>query len=296
MTYQLLILYCRSHHSLLKCVVLIKLLNFLLFFVHKPNMHRLTQRLQHKTIIITGASYGIGESLCYLLAEIDCNLILVARTSDKLCELKKQFAMSKAKVDIYVADLRDQKQIDEFIKYIKILPIDIFINNAGKSICRPIMQSLDRLHDFERTIKLNYLAPVQLCLALIPKLQQSKGHIINVSAVNVLFAPTVNWSAYQASKSAFDQWLRSAMPELQNQQIKVSTVYLPLVKTRMIEPTKAYQNLPALQPKQAAMIIGYLLHTQKRQYKPWWAIIVQLASVLFNGIWFKLNCYYIKRK
>ena len=280
----------------MKSVALIKLLNFLLFYVHKPNIRRLTQRLKHKTIIITGASYGIGESLCYLLADIDCNLILVARTVDKLRELKQRLTMSKAKIDIYAADLRDQEQIDEFIKYIQNLPVDIFINNAGKSICRPVMQSLDRQHDFERTIKLNYLTPVQLCLALIPKLQQSKGHIINVSAVNVLFAPAVNWSAYQASKTAFDQWLRSAMPELQNRQIKVSTAYLPLVKTRMIEPTKAYQNLPALQPKQAAKIISYLLQTQKRQYKPWWAMIVQLAGVLFNGIWFKLNCYYIKRK
>ena len=280
----------------MKSVALIKLLNFLLFYVHKPNIRRLTQRLKHKTIIITGASYGIGESLCYLLADIDCNLILVARTVDKLRELKQRLTMSKAKIDIYAADLRDQEQLDGFIKYIQNLPVDIFINNAGKSICRPVMQSLDRQHDFERTIKLNYLTPVQLCLALIPKLQQSKGHIINVSAVNVLFAPAVNWSAYQASKTAFDQWLRSAMPELHNRQIKVSTAYLPLVKTRMIEPTKAYQNLPALQPKQAATIISYLLQTQKRQYKPWWAMIVQLASVLFNGIWFKLNCYYIKRK
>ncbi|PIT31747.1 hypothetical protein BHC42_00655 [Snodgrassella alvi] len=280
----------------MKSVALIKLLNFLLFYVHKPNIRRLTQRLKHKTIIITGASYGIGESLCYLLADIDCNLILVARTVDKLRELKQRLTMSKAKVDIYAADLRDQEQLDGFIKYIQNLPVDIFINNAGKSICRPVMQSLDRQHDFERTIKLNYLTPVQLCLALIPKLQQSKGHIINVSAVNVLFAPAVNWSAYQASKTAFDQWLRSAMPELHNRQIKVSTAYLPLVKTRMIEPTKAYQNLPALQPKQAATIISYLLQTQKRQYKPWWAMIVQLAGVLFNGIWFKLNCYYIKRK
>lgn len=280
----------------MKSVALIKLLNFLLFYVHKPNIRRLTQRLKHKTIIITGASYGIGESLCYLLADIDCNLILVARTVDKLRELKQRLTMSKAKIDIYAADLRDQEQIDGFIKYIQNLPVDIFINNAGKSICRPVMQSLDRQHDFERTIKLNYLTPVQLCLTLIPKLQQSKGHIINVSAVNVLFAPAVNWSAYQASKTAFDQWLRSAMPELHNRQIKVSTAYLPLVKTRMIEPTKAYQNLPALQPKQAATIISYLLQTQKRQYKPWWAMIVQLAGVLFNGIWFKLNCYYIKRK
>lgn len=145
-------------------------------------------------------------------------------------------------------------------------------------------------------MQLNYLAPVKLCLALIPKLQQTHGQIINVSAINVLLAPTVNWTAYQASKTVFDQWLRCASAELENQHIKISTAYLALVRTRMIERTKIYNHAPALQPKQAAILICRLLLTQKRHYKPWWTITAQLASVLFNNLWLKINYYYIKRK
>jgi NAD(P)-dependent dehydrogenase (short-subunit alcohol dehydrogenase family) len=107
---------------------------------------------------------------------------------------------------------------------------------------------LQRAHDFERTIQLNYLAPVKLCLALIPKLQQTHGQIINVSAINVLMAPTVNWAAYQASKTVFDQWLRCASAELENQHIKISTAYLPLIRTRMIEPTQIYNHAPPYNP------------------------------------------------
>lgn len=276
--------------------ILIELLNYLLFPIYKPNFCQLKQSLQHKTIIITGASFGVGEALCYLLADIECQLILVARTADKLQLIKQSLSGKKVKVALFSADLRDAKQLDNFITYLEPYHVDIFINNAGISICRPIMQSLDRMHDFERTIKLNYLAPVKLCLALIPKLQQSKGHIVNVSAINVLLAPTVNWAAYQASKTAFDQWLRCASSEFENQQIVVSTAYLTLVKTRMIAPTKIYKKLPALQPNQAATIISRLLVSQKRQYKPWWVIIGQLASVIFNGVWCKLNSYYIKKK
>lgn len=271
-------------------------LSNVLFPIFKPDFSRLAQRLHHKTIIITGASYGIGEALSYILADIDCRLILLARTTEKLQTIQHQLSAKKAQIEIFPIDLRNNEQIDHFLNHIEHNQIDILINNAGHSICRPIMQSLHRLHDFERTMQLNYFAPVKLCLALIPKLQQTLGQIINVSAINVLLAPTVNWAAYQASKTAFDQWLRCASAELENQNIKISTAYLPLVRTRMIEPTKLYDHVPALQPQQAATIICRLLLTRKHHYKPWWTIPAQLASVLFNPIWQKINYFYVKRK
>lgn len=271
-------------------------LSNVLFPVFKPDFSRLAQRLHHKTIIITGASYGIGEALSYILADIDCRLILLARTTEKLQTIQHQLSAKKAQIEIFPIDLRNNEQIDHFLNHIEHNQIDILINNAGHSIRRPIMQSLHRLHDFERTMQLNYFAPVKLCLALIPKLQQTLGQIINVSAINVLLAPTVNWAAYQASKTAFDQWLRCASAELENQNIKISTAYLPLVRTRMIEPTKLYDHVLALQPQQAATIICRLLLTRKHHYKPWWTIPAQLASVLFNPIWQKINYFYVKRK
>lgn len=271
-------------------------LSNVLFPIFKPDFSRLAQRLHHKTIIITGASYGIGEALSYILADIDCRLILLARTTEKLQTIQQQLSAKKAQIEIFPIDLRNNEQIDHFLNHIEHNQIDILINNAGHSIRRPIMQSLHRLHDFERTMQLNYFAPVKLCLALIPKLQQTLGQIINVSAINVLLAPTVNWAAYQASKTAFDQWLRCASAELENQNIKISTAYLPLVRTRMIEPTKLYDHVPALQPQQAATIICRLLLTRKHHYKPWWTIPAQLASVLFNPIWQKINYFYVKRK
>lgn len=271
-------------------------LSNVLFPIFKPDFSRLAQRLHHKTIIITGASYGIGEALSYILADIDCRLILLARTTEKLQTIQQQLSAKKAQIEIFPIDLRNNEQIDHFLNHIEHNQIDILINNAGHSIRRPIMQSLHRLHDFERTMQLNYFAPVKLCLALIPKLQQTLGQIINVSAINVLLAPTVNWAAYQASKTAFDQWLRCASVELENQNIKISTAYLPLVRTRMIEPTKLYDHVPALQPQQAATIICRLLLTRKHHYKPWWTIPAQLASVLFNPIWQKINYFYVKRK
>lgn len=271
-------------------------LEYILFPPLRINKQALAQALHRKTLLITGATFGIGEALCYQLADIECQLILVARTADKLAAIKQQLAHQKVTLHTFAVNLSDEQQLDEFIKTLSLFRIDIFINNAGKSICRLMMESLDRYHDFQRTMQLNYVAPVKLCLALIPQLQQNKGQIINVSAVNVLLAPTPYWAAYQASKAAFDQWLGCASSELAVNDIAVSSLYLPLVRTRMIAPTKAYQKAPGMQVEQAAMRINKLLINRKAYHKPWWSIGGQLASVLLWPLWLKITQHYLRKK
>lgn len=65
-------------------------------------------------------------------------------------------------------------------------------------------------------------------LSIIPALQKSQGQVINVSTVNTRLAPVPYFAAYQASKSAFDVWLRSVAPELNKDAI--ASIYLPLVR------------------------------------------------------------------
>jgi len=131
-------------------------------------------------------------------------------------------------------------------------------------------------------MELNYFGPVQLMLGLIPVLVARQGQVINISAINVLLLPPPTWAAYQASKTAFDQWLRCVAPELNARGVSTTTIYLPLVRTRMIEPTPAYRNLPAMLPEQAAQLICRAIITRKRTYAPWWLGLGQLASVLFR--------------
>jgi len=255
---------------------------------------RLAQAVSGKTILITGASYGIGEQLAYLLASLNlqeaeqislrrpAKLILVGRTTEKLQQVQARIIQRYGLASIYPIDLRDEDELQSFIEFLQRQNVDIFINNAGQSIKRPIMKSLERSHDYERTIRLNYLAPVKLCLGLIPHLQVNQGQIINVSALNVLLPPMPEWAAYQASKSAFDQWFRSVSPELYAQGITTSTLYLPLVRTRMIAPTAMYQSAPAMRPEQAAALIGRLIIYKKSSFKPWWLYPVEVLSVLLQ--------------
>jgi short-subunit dehydrogenase len=255
------------------------LLEFLLFPPTWLNEERLKKEVAGKTILITGATFGIGEELSYKLAETGAKLILVARTEEKLVEIKNKIG---GNVTIFACDLTKTESVEKLLHELKKLPngIDVFVNNAGKSIRRPIYESLDRFHDFQRTMALNYFAPVQLLLGLIPSLEQNQGQIINVSAINVLMIPAPFWAAYQSSKTAFDQWFRCVSAEVNARNIKTSTIYLPLVRTRMIEPTAEYKNAPAMSPQHVASIICKAIYTKRRKYSPWWLIFGQLASVL----------------
>lgn len=249
-------------------------------------------------MLITGASYGIGESLAYLLAEGGARLLLVARSEEKLEAVRKKATALGAEVTVFPADLRDKDQLRQLIADLLHLPggIDIFVSNAGKSIQRPVMESLERFHDFTRTMELNYYAPVQLTLALIPGLKQRNGHIVNVSAINVLLPPVPYWAAYQSSKVAADQWFRSIVPELRQQEIGISLIYLPLVKTRMILPNKSYHGLPAMQPEHVAQIICRSIIRKRAVYRPWWFPPVRIIAGLFPGIWQSVAGRTIRKK
>lgn len=274
------------------------ILEHILYPAKRVDKEKLYRAVRHKTILITGATYGIGESIAYKLAQKDVTLILTARTEEKLRSLKNELEQTGATIYIFPANLQDENQVDDLLAYIHSLPctVDIFISNAGKSICRPIQESLDRFHDFTRTMSLNYYAPVKISLDLIPHLQKNKGHLINISSVSTLFLPAPHWAAYEASKSAFNKWIGSVAPELRVKNVAVTSVYLPLVRTRMIAPTEMYRNTPAMQPSQVAEIICKSIIKRNRKYSPWWTFPVEVLSLIFRRPYEAFMLYYMKKR
>lgn len=262
------------------------LIEHFLFPPARCDKRKLAEVLNGKTVLITGASFGIGESVAYRLSKTGAHLILVARTAEKLEKIKDDIEKENrtSKVTILPVDLTNDEQIQTLLNELRGLPdgVDVFINNAGKSIRRPLFESLERFHDYTRTMSLNYFGPVKLMLGLIPILQKNHGHVINISAVNALLIPAPYWTAYQSSKTAFDQWFRCAAPELEAADIATTSIYLPLVRTRMIAPTAEYKNAPAMSPDHVAKIICRSIYTRRKIFKPWWLIFGQIASVVFR--------------
>ena len=269
----------------------------LLFPVKHVNKKRLSETVSDKTILITGASYGIGALLATTLSNYKVTLVLVARTAERLEQLKVDFANNPCTTHIFITDLRDESQINILLQNLSTLQlsIDIFINNAGKSIYRGLEASLSRFHDTKRCAATNYTGPVQLLLGNLQGIKKRKGHIINVSALNVLLPPTAGWSAYQSSKTAFDQWLRCMEPELRSSQVLVSTAYLPLVRTRMSMVNEKKHHQPAMSKAKAVHVLLRLITTRKRKYKPWWLGLPVFFNTLFPGLWYHLQVRNLKK-
>ena len=219
------------------------------------------QKVNGKTIIVTGASSGIGLTVSKYLAQAGAHVLLLARTKDKLDEVKAEIEAEGGKASVFPCDLNDMESIDAVSKEIlaSVDHIDILINNAGRSIRRAVHESIDRFHDFERTMQLNYFGAVRLVLNLLPHMMQRKdGQIINISSIGVL-ANATRFSAYVASKAALDAFSRCLSAEVHSHKIAITSIYMPLVRTPMIAPTKIYKYVPTLSPEQAADLIAYAI-------------------------------------
>lgn len=258
------------------------IIDYLLFPPARLAQEALVRHVIGRRVLITGASHGIGWEVARRLGAAGAELILVARSADRLEALATDIVSQGGRASVWVTDLTDATQVERLAEALSAQPVDIFVSNAGKSIRRSLFHSLDRFHDVTRTIGVNYLGPVRLILALVPGLRMGGGQIISISAANVLLPPAFRWSAYQASKSAADQWLRCAAPELRAAGVAVTTVYLPLVRTRMIAPTEHYAGMPAMDPEQAAQLVCREIVRRGRRWQPWWLAPVAVAGTVLR--------------
>src|SRR3954449_3417498 len=214
-----------------------------------------------KTVLITGASSGIGKATASKAGEAGARVLLVARTPEKLEETKAEIEDAGGTAFIHRADLSDLDDVERMAS--EVLEqhgrVDVLVNNAGRSIRRSVELSYDRFHDFERTMQLNYFGALRLILSLLPEMRKRTegrkgGHIINVSSIGVQ-TNTPRFSAYVASKAALDAFSRCVASEMAHDNVMITTVFMPLVRTPMIAPTSIYDAFPTLSPEEAGQMI-----------------------------------------
>ncbi|AAS03571.1 hypothetical protein MAP_1254 [Mycobacterium avium subsp. paratuberculosis K-10] len=130
----------------------------------------LEEAVDAKTVLITGASSGIGEAAAKKIAEAGGVVALVARTRENLEKVASEIRENGGSAHVYPCDLSDMDAIAAMADRVldDLGGVDILINNAGRSIRRSLELSYDRIHDYQRTMQLNYLGAVQLILKFIP--------------------------------------------------------------------------------------------------------------------------------
>ena len=240
-----------------------------------------------KTVLITGASSGIGLTVAKKLGKAGARVLLVARGVEKLEQTAEMIRAVGGEAFIYPCDLTNLEAIDAMADQVLVNhgSVDILINNAGRSIRRAVMESLDRYHDFERTMQLNYFGTIRLIMRLLPSMAARKrGQIINISSIGCL-ANAPRFAAYVASKAALDAFTRCLSAEVKQYNIETTAIYMPLVRTPMIAPTKMYDYVPTYTPDQAANLVIKAIVDKPKRIK---TSLGQTAEISY-ALWPKLN-------
>jgi NAD(P)-dependent dehydrogenase (short-subunit alcohol dehydrogenase family) len=248
-----------------------------------PRLPRLPARspvdLRGKRILLTGGSSGIGAVAAYKLAAEGASVIAVARREGLLAEVVERIKASGGDATAITADLSNLEEVDAVVEAVG--PVDILINNAARSIRRPLLESLERWHDVERVTALNYYAPLRLIRGLAPgMIERGDGHIINIATWRVLPESSPMFAPYNASKAALSAVSRVIDTEWGQAGVHSTTIYYPLVATPMIAPTRAYSGLPALTADEAADWMVTAAKTRPIRIAPRKALALRALDVI----------------
>src|SRR2546421_8718866 len=234
---------------------------------------RLMEAAAGKVMLITGASSGVGRATARRLGSAGATVLLLARRDELLEEVRDEIAAAGGSAFVHPCDMGDPDRAGSLAADVLAQHgrVDVVVSNAGVSIRRWISQSYDRFDDVERTINVNYLGPVRLLLGLLPSMRErGSGHIVNVGTVGVDLPP-LRWSAYIASKSAFEVWLAGVAPEVRPDGVTTTSIHLQLVRSPMLGPFRMWNYVPGMSTEEAAAIVARAIADRPRTIAPPWA-------------------------
>ena len=216
--------------------------------------------LNNKTAVVTGASKGIGRAISTALAKEGANLILAARTKEKLVEVKRNIDSFNGNSIIVPADMSNEKDILELFDKVKkeFGNLDILINNAGIFIGGNLVDF--NISNYEKIMNVNFKAVFLCCQqALKIMIPQRSGFIINISS-NVVFKGYPQQAIYSASKNAVVGLTKSMANEVQKDGISVGLVHPGGVDTELIDNARPDINKSDLMPPEdIAKTVIYML-------------------------------------
>jgi short-subunit dehydrogenase len=219
--------------------------------------------LKNKTILITGASSGIGYELAKQFAREGCNLVLLARRKDVLEKLAQEIKSDSCSVFYYQCDIRNKKEVQDVFFHLreKSVNIDVSILNSGVGYKSPV-EEFDSVKADE-TFQVNVLGMIY-CIEEFLKdfLPRKNGMIVGVSSIAESRGFPGN-GFYCASKAAVSTLLESIRVELKNHNIKAINVRPGFVSTPMVSKNKFKMPFLMDAAKAASIIISGIKKEKK---------------------------------
>ena len=227
----------------------------------------MSNKIDGKVAIITGASAGIGEATAIALAAEGAKVALVARRGDRLDALAQKITAAGGEALAIVADITDDAQIQKLVDKTKTTwgQIDILVNNAGIALIGEIASSDPA--DWRRMIDLNLVALMNLTHAVLPILQaQGSGHIVNISSVAGRTI-RVGIGGYNVTKWGVNAFSEALRQEVSLQNIRVTVIEPGMVNTEIndnitdsIAKQRSEERLKSITPLESEDIAAAIVY------------------------------------
>ena len=192
--------------------------------------------LEGKTVIITGASRGIGKGIAEVFAKQGANIAFTYCSSDEKANiLEKELSANGCKVKGYKSDASDFEAAQQLAANVidEFGSIDVLVNNAGITKDGLLMRMSEE--DFDNVMNINMKSVFNMTKAVLrPMLKQKKGSIINMSSV-VGVKGNAGQANYSASKAAINGFTKSTALELGSRNIRCNAIAPGFIETEMTE-------------------------------------------------------------
>ena len=238
---------------------------------------------KNKVVLITGASSGIGKQTAIEFAKLGSNIILVARTKNKLEQVENQLKQFNVITLVCPCDVSKKEQVENMSKIVlkKFNSVDILINNAGFAIYGSVFDlSIDEIKSQMET---NYFGMIYCTKLFLPlMIKQKSGHIVNVASVAASFGlPGI--ASYCASKFAMLGFSEGLKHELSGTGVGLTVVSPIMVKTEFFDHP-SFEKIPkysptSLNPKTVAKAIVKAANSSKLE--------IITPSVVRVAVWIK---------
>jgi NAD(P)-dependent dehydrogenase (short-subunit alcohol dehydrogenase family) len=211
-----------------------------------------------KVVVIVGAGRGIGEQLAKLFSvDSEFQVVVLTRNLSNLLEIQK-----KHEVELHAFDLESQNIRNDVEKMISHLPrVDYLINNAGKLVNKPFLE-LSKA-DVMTCYQTNVLGIFEVIQAILPKMTQEGGHIVNISTMGAIQGSVKfpGLSAYSSSKAALANLTEMLAEEFKNTKLKVNCLCLGTVQTEMLNEAFPGYKAPLSAVEMAGFIKDFSIHS-----------------------------------
>ncbi|WP_099363833.1 SDR family oxidoreductase [Fredinandcohnia onubensis] len=215
-------------------------------------------QLQGKTAIITGASSGIGAGIAKELAREGANVVLAARSIEKLAEVEREInEQGNGKVLTIQTDVTNKQNVEDLVKKAEEAydHVDIFVNNAGQMLSSQIR--LGKVEEWESMIDVNIKGVLFGIHSVLPSmLERSSGHIINIASVSG-FEVTKTSTVYSATKFAVRAISAGLEKELAKTGVRVTNISPGMVDTSLGNGSPRNNERKKLEPKDIAKAVVY---------------------------------------